>query len=113
MEKKEKQMRKYDIHLLVEYDDRKDCPFKITTDIKKERLKDIVEETIMAYATPKSHFSGISNEEDEKIEVFKIGIKIDLSDDTFYLSTNGSELITLGILVYLLRDLGINRVEIN
>jgi hypothetical protein len=112
MATEEKQAGKFDIHCLIEYDaDENNCPFKIKTDIKKERLPDVIEETIMAYADHKVHFSDVPKEDDEKIKIFKIGVKIDLTDDSFKLSTNGSENITIGILAYLLEALKTDKVK--
>lgn len=103
-------MSEYDLHLYIEYDI-KTGKFVIKTDVKTARIPDIITETIMVYR--QERFSSRKKEDDEKIDLFKIGVRIDLSCDRFNLKTNGSEEIILGILSHLLSVWGTDKVKVN
>lgn len=89
-----------DLFLKLKYDVNKDEFDESETNIKKEKISDIVAETIRLYQH--KDFSSVSLADDHKVEIFEIKITVDLSFDRFSLSTNGSNEITLGILAHYL-----------
>ena len=103
-------MENYDLFLNITYD-AKNNKFELKTNVRKDAISELVTDTITTYID--TDFSSIDTADDFKIDIFKISIKVDLSNDTFYLSTNGSSDITLGILAQFLRDFGNDKVEIN
>jgi hypothetical protein len=89
------------MNLFVElkYDINKDS-FDISTNMKKEAVPNIVENFLRSQIG-----AGEDNSEPNKLDIYNIKIKVDLSDDTFLVNHNcGNKGLRDGILLRFLKD---------